>query len=902
MLPLFVLCFLFQNIARAQDNKPTRRILILNEVGPSYPIINIVDNAIRTGLDKSPYKLELYYEHMEVLLFPDPADQKRFRDFYVRKYRNRLPDLIITVGPAPLRFMLEEHRKAFPGVPVVFCLPNGLVPGSRSADSDFTGVETDFAAAETLRAALRLQPGTQKVVIVGGVTDYDRQQEAIVKEQLNRYRHVEVSYLTNLTMPVLLERLRRLSKRTVVLMTTIGEDAAGTRFTSSEIGPMIAADANAPVFSLADLYLGHGEVGGDVADLGHQGQIAASLALRILRGEKPRDIPPVKGVNTFKFDWKAIQRWRLKEGNLPPGSVLLNRPPSFWELYKSYISTGFFLLLLQAAAIFALLWQGKKKRRIEMELLWRLQFESLLSELSTTFINLPEEQVDRNIARGLARLGEFLKIDRISLLQFSQDHKDMRTICSWSDPGAMPALISPSHLVFRARQALHGEVSPAGDLDRLPEQTLAEREDFLQKHILSAASVPVKVGGEIDGAISFLSVRRRVEWTENLISQLRAIGEIFWNALQRKRAVEALLLTQATLRESEERFRLVANTAPVMIWMSGTDKGRTYFNQPWLAFTGHSLEEQLGNGWVQGVHPEDLENCLDAFANSFNRREPFQHEYRLRRHDGEYRWVLVHGVPRFDAEGSFAGYIGSGIDVSERKQAEAALSSVSRKLIEAHEEERTWIARELHDDFSQRIALLAVNLDRLKQGLRASEVQTKHRVEEACERVSDLGSDIQALSHRLHSSKLEYLGLLAASTGFCRELSDRQGVEIDFHSENVPKGLPKEISLCLFRVLQEALQNATKHSRSRQFGVWLRGREDEIELIVRDSGIGFDPESTIEGQGLGITSMRERLKLIDGQLFIDSNLQSGTTIRARAPLGPKKMAARAGERMSVMGA
>jgi PAS domain S-box-containing protein len=900
MLPLFVLCFLFQNIVWGQD-KPTRRILILNEVGPCYPVINIFDNAIRTGLEKSPYKLEFYYEHMEVLLFPDPSDQKRFRDFYVRKYKNRLPDLVITVGPAPLRFMLGAHGRAFPGVPVVFCLPNGVVPGNRSADSDFTGVETDFAAAETLRVALRLQPRTERVVIVGGVADYDRQQEAIVKEQLNGYRHVEISYLTNLTMPVLLERLRRLSKHTVVLMTTIGEDAAGTRFTSSEIGPMIAADANAPVFSLTDLYLGHGEVGGDVADLGHQGQIAASLALRILRGEKPRNIPPVKGVNTFKFDWKAIQRWRLKEGNLPPGSILLNRPPSIWELYKSYILTGFFLLLLQAVAIFALLWQRKKKRRIEMELLWRLEFESLLSELSTTFINLPEEQVDRNIARGLARLGEFLKIDRISLLQFSPDHRDMRTICSWNDP-VMPALVSPSHLVFRARHALHGGVSPAGDLHSLPEQTLAEREDLLQKRILSAASVPVKVGGEIDGAISFLSTRRRVEWTENLITQLRAIGEIFWNALQRKRAVETLLATQSTLHESEERFRLVANTAPVMIWMSDTDNGHTYFNQPWLEFTGCSLEEQLGSGWLQGLHPEDLENYLDAFANSFNRREPFQHEYRLRRHDGEYRWVLVHGVPRFDAHGSFAGYIGSGIDVSERKQAEAALSSVSRKLIEAHEEERTWIARELHDDFSQRIALLAVNLDRLKQGLRASEVQTRHRVEEACERVSDLGSDIQALSHRLHSSKLEYLGLLAASTGFCRELSERHGVVIDFHSENVPKGLPKEISLCLFRVLQEALQNATKHSRSRQFGVWLRGTDNEIDLIVRDSGIGFDPESTIEGQGLGITSMRERLKLIDGQLFIESNLHSGTTIRARAPLGPKKMAARASERMSVMGA
>ena len=127
------------------------------------------------------------------------------------------------------------------------------------------------------------------------------------------------------------------------------------------------------------------------------------------------------------------------------------------------------------------------------------------------------------------------------------------------------------------------------------------------------------------------------------------------------------------IRESEERFRLVANTAPVLIWMSDVDKLCTYFNEPWLEFTGEPLESQLGNGWANGVHPEDLERCLGIYTEAFDRRERFRMEYRLRRQDGEYRWILDIGVPRFNQHRSFVGYIGSCIDVTELKHAEQAL-------------------------------------------------------------------------------------------------------------------------------------------------------------------------------------------------------------------------------------
>jgi PAS domain S-box-containing protein len=329
-----------------------------------------------------------------------------------------------------------------------------------------------------------------------------------------------------------------------------------------------------------------------------------------------------------------------------------------------------------------------------------------------------------------------------------------------------------------------------------------------------------------------------------------------------------------------------------MIWMAGPDKLRTYFNQPWLTFTGRPILEELGNRWTEGVHAEDLEQCMDTYAKAVDERESFEMEYRLRRHDGEYRWVLDLGVPRFNADGSFAGYIGSCLDVTERKLAEEALSSVSRRLIEAHEEERAWIARELHDDINQRLALLAVKMEGLGQALPASAAGLRNRLQEEIKHVSEIGSEVQGLSHRLHSSKLEYLGLAAAAASFCREFSGQQKVEIDFRSDDVPKDLSRDISLCLFRVLQEALQNAAKHSGSKRFQVMLSSTSNEIQLTVQDSGVGFDVEQALKGDGLGLTSMKERLKLVDGDLSIDAEAQVGTTIRARVSCNRHSKSAR----------
>jgi PAS domain S-box-containing protein len=716
-------CFLFPRVADGQV-KPTRRVLILNEVGPSYPTIDIFDRAIRSTLEDSPYHFELYQEYMDVGLFPDAADQQPIRDFILRKYQNRKPEVIVTVGQEPLKFMLDAHKASFPAVPVIFFVPNGALVGGPVSDADFAGVENDMAPAETVEVALRLQPGTEHVAVVGGVSAYDKQLLAFVKQRLQRFAgRLDISYISDLSMPDILERLRHLPNHTVVLLVAVAQDAAGTRFNANEGGPIITAASNSPVFSLATNFLNHGEVGGCLADFTEEGKLAGRMALRLLNGDKPRDIPRATGVTRYMFDWKAMQRWKIHEGSLPPGSVTINKPPSFWEVYRRYVIAGVVALLAQSLAIFALLWQRARRRNAE-------------AELATAF-----------------------------------------------------------------------------------------------------------------------------------------------DAVQ----------------ESERRFRLVANTAPVMIWMAGPDKLCHYFNQPWLDFTGRSLEQERGNGWTDGVHPDDLGACLRTYTDAFDRRESFKMLFRLRRHDGKYRWIFNIGVPRLNSDGSFAGYIGSCIDDTDRKLAEEALAVMGRKLIEAHEEERTWIARELHDDINQRLALLAVEMGRkTQQGPRPSAADLLGSIRAAREGIGEIARDIQGLSHRLHSSKLEYLGIVSAAKGFCQEMAEQKKVEIDFTDEGIPQRVPKELSLCLFRVLQEALQNAVKHSRAQHFRVKLRGENGELELAVSDAGVGFDQQDAINRRGLGLISMRERVQLLNGEFSIESEPGRGTTVLARVPFKSQAFCASAG--------
>ncbi|HEX4922348.1 MAG TPA: sensor histidine kinase, partial [Candidatus Bathyarchaeia archaeon] len=226
-------------------------------------------------------------------------------------------------------------------------------------------------------------------------------------------------------------------------------------------------------------------------------------------------------------------------------------------------------------------------------------------------------------------------------------------------------------------------------------------------------------------------------------------------------------------------------------------------------------------------------------------------------------------------------------DITSRKRAEEALANMSRKLIESQEQERRRIGRELHDDINQRLAMLAVELEQLKE--HPSEIGS--RVEELRKQTTEISNDVQALSHELHSSKLEYLGAIGGMKSWCKEFAERQNVEIDCKLD-IQSTLPDQIGLSLFRVLQEALHNAAKHSGVKWIEVELHEEAGEIHLTIRDLGKGFEIDAARQGRGLGLTSMQERVRLMNGTIMIESKPMGGTTIHVRVPLESKRPANR----------
>ncbi len=578
-------CFLLTPPRAPTEVHATKRVLIFYELGVSSPAVRLVDQEIRTALQKSPYQIEFYTEYLEAILFPDAASQQEIRESFIRKYKDRKPDLIIAGGPSPIKFMVESHGRFYADTPIVFCGSTRQMADYPTLDSHFTGVWETEEPAKTLEAALKLQPGTEHVVVVGGTAPYDRHTEAIVKDSLRNYQgRLDVTYLTELEMPVLLERVKRLPNHTIVLDAGVEQDAAGTHFVeASQSLPMIARAANAPVYVLQDVDLGSGAVGGSVISFANQGRIAGGFALRVLEGEKPQDIPVVTSSADYMFDWRALKRWGLRESDLPADSDVLYREQTTWERYKSGV-VGAILLVLVLASL-----------------------------------------------------------------------------------------------------------------------------------------------------------------------------------------------------------------------------------------TGYLLFER-----------------------------------------GQRQQAEKHG-----------------------KRTEEARLQLSGRLINAQEEERSRLARELHDDFNQRLAALAVGLE--VTGTFVSEPGARQQLHQLFDVARDIGNDLHTLSHRLHSTTLQNLGLLAGLNSLCREFAAGHHIKIDFTHEGIPRSVPSDVALCLFRIVQEGLRNAKRHGGALQARVRLELADDQLHLRVSDEGSGFDYAERANKGGLGIRSMEERLRLLGGRFELHSEAGKGTWVDAWVP-------------------
>lgn len=580
-LVVVIASVLFPQSFLSAQAPPRKNVLIISELGESNRGIAMLTNELFEGLLGSrDYQIEVYFESLDLSISESLASRRERGEEIIVEYRNKTPDVIVAVGSVPIQFLTTAEQTPFADVPVVISAGFlGAAPPPKLGPR-FTGTWMHTDAAATIDAALRLYPNTRHIAIVSGSSKFDRDRLADIQVELQGYKSkFDLMDLTDLPMNQLLGKLRQLPEGTIILYVSFFRDGVGKLFINATTAlPMVSEAANAPVFGMADSYLGHGIVGGRVVNFGAQGRIATQIVLEILAGKKPEGIPVSIAANYYMFDWKQLRRRHLKESALPPGSVVLFRELSFWE--------------------------------------------------STWWI--------------------------------------------W---------------------------------------------------------------------LTVLSI------------------------------IVALSVLAAILQRSRTQLR-----------------------------TAKDSQRQL-----------------------------------------------------------------------------------SGMLISAQETERRRLASELHDDFSQRLALLALRLENVAEAIPVSPEEANRQLYELVNSISEIGADLHALSHQLHSSTLESLGLVPAVAGLCKEFTSQQHVKVDFTSDGIPGSVNPEEALGVFRIVQEGLRNLKKHSGAQEAWVSLRGNGELLEVTVRDQGCGFDLAKLGENPGLGIRSMEERARLLNGEFKVHSHPGEGTTIQASVP-------------------
>jgi signal transduction histidine kinase len=389
-----------------------------------------------------------------------------------------------------------------------------------------------------------------------------------------------------------------------------------------------------------------------------------------------------------------------------------------------------------------------------------LRFETLLVELSAAFVNLPASQVDCQIESALRQLVALLGVERGGLAELMIYRNQLVITHSHHTPGAplLPRIIVKEQLPWYTKMILEGEVLRFSRLpEDAPPEAMAEREYCQRVGLKSHLMIPLKMMGLVVGAIGFGSFHRYRDWPDDLIQRLRLVGEIFTNALARKRADQSL-------------------------------------------------------------------------------------------------W-----------------------------QARESLRRLAAKLLHAQEEERRRIAREMHDDWTQRLALLGIDIAKLEHHI-GTPKKALPLLRTMQEQLVELSEDVHALSRQLHPSILDDLGLVEALRSECAGFSRRESIAVDYRAEEVPTNLPKAAALCVYRVAQEALRNLAKHAAVDEAWVTLEAIGPELLLRVEDKGVGFDPAGGHSQPGLGLSSMEERVRLIQAKLSVTSAPGSGTTVEVRVPL------------------
>ena len=528
-----------------------------------------------------------------------------------------------------------------------------------------------------------------------------------------------------------------------------------------------------------------------------------------------------------------------------------------------------------------------ERKRVELALDERLRFETLLTELSAAFANLRTTTVDQEIDKWLQNLVEFLDLDRATFDQVGEDGMTLSRSHSHTARGidTLPLNVANDQTPWITEELLRGNTVKWSRIpDEIPERASKEKEFVGRIGAKSVLSIPVCIGGSVIYAISFTSMRIYREWPDEMVARLRLVGEIFANAIARKRAEEALFRREEELNEAQR-------LASIGSWEWDILADRRTFSDELRSIYGFEGEDWSlpESAFSEAVHPDDRARRSAAVDAALNGGSPYNVEFRIIRPDKSVRFVHSRGRLIYDEAGKPSFMFGMAQDITERKQVEKELGEanhqlrfLSRRLFEVQEEERRHLARELHDEVGQALTAAKINLHSA-MGEAGAAMLT--RLQETAAILERLVGQVRQISLDLRPSMLDDLGLVPALRSLLDQKAHHASIEVRFSAKNIPEDLNPEIQTACFRIAQEAITNAVRHADATQIDVDLRRENGKLRLLIRDNGIGFDVESAqAQTAGLGLIGIKERAALAGGRAKIISSPKKGTTIEVSLPL------------------
>ncbi len=641
-----------------------KRVLILNPFGRDVEPFCAAVSSFRTTLVRELGEPVDFHEiPLDLARFTGPEGDAPLVDFLEDRIKSQPVDLVAPIGGAGVQFAAQHRQRLFPETQILAVAAEPRMIPLGFLEKNATLVSQRINLPGMVEDILQMQPDTRQIAVVFGSSPLEKRWVEQCRSEFQAFEgRVEFEWLTDLTLKQTIEACSTLPPRSFILHGLFITDAAGLPCEKSEALRRLHQSANAPVFACFATELGIGAIGGRLfqnAEIGVQG---ARAALRILSGENAaRMAPLILDAATPAYDWRELRRWNITEANLPPGSIIQFRQPSFWERYRWPVIGVISFGLLQAALIIGLMANRNKRRRNEAE-------ATMLADISSKFVNLPADQVDHEIFDAQRRICELMEIDLSALWQRNERHPGSFTathLYSLEHGPQLAGEMTDDDFPWIRQEILAGRVVVHRSLADMPAAAAKDSEAGRKLGIKSHLTLPLSLGGEPPiGILGFNTTRKERAWPSSLIERMKLVAEIFANALARKQA-------DLDLRESEMRLSLATDAADAGLWVLDIDSQVFWVNEKARLLFGFLPDEEFTmQRFAITVHPEDWPRVRDEIAHALASGDPVNIEYRIHAGDGKDRWIVSRGRPFFKSSGTPERLVGLSMDITERRNTE----------------------------------------------------------------------------------------------------------------------------------------------------------------------------------------------------------------------------------------